>query len=219
MPETTFIILRVRISEKLTNRNLYGYIMTEFPSKSNPTKFNDHASFESHLEIIERLQNIQQSISTSLSWTQSWSVVDSFATKKKIPRVSLFFGEVPYYPSWLINPDSKPNLLQDDYHYGYQDYLDDLPALYPKNAEYIRGWQQAKGMYFGYSDIGDVLELEGNVVIFPNDIHFTEGYFLGLIAKHPEVGGISQGERIKKRYRQLEDNEGKFRVFEDNYSQ
>ncbi len=191
--------------------------MTEFPSKSNPTKFDDHASFESNLEIIEGLQNIQQSISTSLSFAQCWSVVESVATKKRIPRVSLFFGEVPYYPSWLINAESQPNLLQDDYHHGYQDYLDDLPALYPENSEYMRGRQQAEGMNYGYSDVGNVLELEGNAVIFPNDIHFSEGYFLGLIAKHPEVAGISTGELRKERYRHLKNNEGKFRVFEDNY--
>ncbi len=189
--------------------------MTEFSSKSKPTKFNDNASFESHLEIIEGLQNIQKSISTSLNWAQSWSVVESFATKKKIPRVSLFFGEVPYYPSWLLNPDSQPNLLQDDYHHGYQDYLDDLPALYPENSEYMRGRQQAEGMNYGYSDVGQVLELEGNVGIFPNDIHFTEGYFLGLLAKHPEVAGISTGELRKERYRHRAENQTKFEVIEN----
>ncbi len=191
--------------------------MTEFPSKSNPTKFGENTCFESNLEIIERQKNIQQSISTSLSWVQSWSVVESVTTKKRIPKVSLLFGEVAYYPTWLIKPDSQPNLLQDDYHHGYQDYLDDLPALYPENSEYMRGWQQAEGMYCGYSDLGDVLETTEDVIIFPNDIHFTEGYFLGLVAKHPEVAGISQGERIKKRSRQLEDNEGKFRIFKDNF--
>ncbi len=217
LPETTFIILRVRILEKLPNRNLYLHVMTEFPSTSNPTKFDDHACFESHLEIIEGQKNIQESISTSLNLVQSWSVVESFATKKRTPLVSLMTGEVPYYSSWQLNPESQPNLFKDDYHCGYQDYLDDLPALYPENSEYMRGWQQAEGMYCGYSDLGDVFELEGNVVIFPNDIHFTEGYFLGLVAKHPGVAGISTGELRKERYRHLKNNEGKFRVFEDNH--
>ncbi|MGK7916247.1 MAG: hypothetical protein AB4038_12015 [Prochloraceae cyanobacterium] len=160
-------------------------------------------------------KNIEQSISTSLSWAQSWSVVESVATKKRTPRVSLMTGEVPYYSSWELNPDSKPNLLKDDYHHGYQDYLEDLPALYPENSEYIRGWQQAEGMNYGYLDVGQVLELEGHVVIFPNDIHFTEGYILGLVAKHPGIAEISTGELRKQRSRHRVENQAKFEVIEN----
>ena len=72
--------------------------------------------------------------------------------------------------TWTINGFAIPNILEDDWHLGYRDYMDSKPLLHPHNSDYLAGWKNAWGTLDGYSRVR---------AIFTDDRDYMSGYLAG----------------------------------------